>query len=168
MFFCYTTTKNVRWCLHVNVASLLYENVRVSWKSLRSSTVFSKQCFICAYLWSSGITKCVFFGLAPEIGSCTRGASVVWHHFFLIMNRFNKPEAAFPIWMLPKTFSFIQNKLYILNMSTRCVNMYLGKTSPICTMWLLCSITWKSNDISLCRTIHLWKCVCSVSCLILM
>ena len=76
--------------------------------------------------------------------------------------------------MLPKAFSFTQNKLYIFNMSKRCVNMNLGQTGQICAMCLLVSVCIFSlspilprrlckwvNDIervyilSLCRNIHL-------------
>ena len=46
--------------------------------------------------WSSGIMECtcMLFTFENGVPLMRKGASVVWHHSLLLMNSFNKTEAA--------------------------------------------------------------------------
>jgi len=64
------------------------------------------------FFWSLGITKCtcMVFTFENGVPLMRKGASVVWHHSLLLMNSFNKTEAAvfFVQVMLPEGIPFHQ------------------------------------------------------------
>jgi len=84
--------------------------------------VLKKFCDLCdlhhcvdIFFWSSGIMDCTWMLFTFENGVLLMryGASMVWHHSLLLMNSFNKTEAAvfFIKAMLPEGFLFISLSL---------------------------------------------------------
>jgi len=68
------------------------------------------------FFWSSGIMECtcMLFTFENRVPLMRKGASVVWHHSLLLMNSFNKTEAAV-FWSrlcFLRAFPFISLLLY--------------------------------------------------------
>jgi len=85
-------------CLHQlfeRALSLAYITLSVSSRNYNSISPSNHHCVV-IFFWSSGIMECtrMLFTFENGVPLMRKGASVVWHHSLLVMNSFNKTEAA--------------------------------------------------------------------------